>query len=55
MAMAINKALGDEAVGLGVLKALADNSFDSVLITEVLSLRVLLPPNAHLDDLTLRF
>jgi PAS domain S-box-containing protein len=34
MAMAINKALKDEAVGLGVLKALADNSFDSVLITD---------------------
>ena len=34
MAIAINKALGDEAVGLGVLKALADNSFDSVLITD---------------------
>jgi PAS domain S-box-containing protein len=32
MAIAINKALGDEAVGLGVLKALADNSFDSVLM-----------------------
>ena len=34
MAIAINKALGDEAVELGVLKALADNSFDSVLITD---------------------
>ena len=34
MATAINKALEEEAVGLGVLKALADNSFDSVLITD---------------------
>jgi PAS domain S-box-containing protein len=34
MAVAINKALGEEAVGLSVLKALADNSFDSVLITD---------------------
>ena len=34
MATAINKALGEEAIGLGVLKALADNSFDSVLITD---------------------
>ena len=34
MALAISKTLGEEAVGLGVLKALADNSFDSVLITD---------------------
>lgn len=34
MAVAINKALGEEAVGLSVLRALADNSFDSVLITD---------------------
>ncbi len=34
MAIAINQALGEEAVGLGVLKALADNSFDSILITD---------------------
>lgn len=34
MATAINKALGEETIGLGVLKALADNSFDSVLITD---------------------
>ena len=34
MARAINKALGNEEVSLGVLKALADNSFDSVLITD---------------------
>ena len=34
MALSIEKSLGDQAVGLGVLKALADNSFDSVLITD---------------------
>jgi PAS domain S-box-containing protein len=34
MALAISKTLEEEAVGLGVLKALADNSFDSVLITD---------------------
>ena len=34
MALAISKTLGEEEVGLGVLKALADNSFDSVLITD---------------------
>ena len=34
MAREINKALGDEEASLGVLKALADNSFDSVLITD---------------------
>jgi PAS domain S-box-containing protein len=34
VATAINKALGEETIGLGVLKALADNSFDSVLITD---------------------
>ena len=34
MALAISKTLGEEAVELAVLKALADNSFDSVLITD---------------------
>ena len=34
MALAISKTLGEAAVELGVLKALADNSFDSVLITD---------------------
>ena len=34
MAQKLDKALGDDAVSLGVLKALADNSFDSVVITD---------------------
>jgi len=30
----LDKALGDEVVSLSVLKALADNSFDSILVTD---------------------
>ena len=34
MAQSVDKVLGDETVSLSVLKVLADNSFDSVLITD---------------------
>jgi len=34
MAQSLEAALDDEAVSLSVLKALADNSFDSILITD---------------------
>lgn len=34
MAQSVEKALKDETVSLSVLKALAENSFDSVLITD---------------------
>ena len=34
MARSLEKVLGDEVLGLSVLKSLAENSFDSVLITD---------------------
>jgi PAS domain S-box-containing protein len=50
--MAINKALGEEAVGLGVLKALADNSFDSILITDTTKAGKIIYANKAFKTLT---
>jgi PAS domain S-box-containing protein len=52
MATAINKALGEEAVGLSVLKALADNSFDSVLITDTTKAGKIIYANKAFKTLT---
>ena len=52
MATAIIKALGEEAVGLGVLKALADNSFDSVLITDTTKAGKIIYANKAFKTLT---
>ncbi|MGB5707919.1 MAG: PAS domain-containing protein [Arenicellales bacterium] len=52
MTMAINKALGEEAVGLGVLKALADNSFDSILITDTTKAGKIIYANKAFKTLT---
>ena len=52
MARSISKSLGDEAVSLGVLKALADNSFDSVVITDTTKAGKILYANKAFKTLT---
>jgi PAS domain S-box-containing protein len=52
MALAISKTLAEEAVGLGVLKALADNSFDSVLITDTTEAGKIIYANKAFKTLT---
>jgi len=52
MALSINNTLDDEAASLGVLKALADNSFDSVLITDTTKAGKIIYANKAFKTLT---
>ena len=52
MAKSLNKTIGDSEVSLSVLQVLADNSFDSVLITDATKAGKIIYANKAFNKLT---